>query len=152
MAAVFGLQLAVAGLLLVLVLVDVIGGLRFRPLLGDEWAAVQFVTGGSKLGFAVLLAVAAFGLRRGSRIAYGLSLAGLGVALLGVSLSVFGFGSTYQSFSFFSYANDSGGSAEQFVSWMSLSGTVSGVAGLLALILATAAFGLLVAGRAAVAR
>lgn len=112
-------QVTVAVLLVVIAVTGVIGARRYPDLLGDG--------AGHPLGVAVLLtgaaglAVTAAGLRRGNRIAYRLSLAGLTLPAVALVAGMLGVGVTYES----SFGAVAYGDADALVAWIALSATVT---------------------------
>lgn len=139
--AAFWCQLAVAALLVVLAVVNVVGALMFRHLFG---AAALGATPVLLFGLAAWLVGAAFGLRRGSRAAYWLSLTGMTLPLL-IMMAVSVFGTDHHVL-----AGDSSGDAieraNQLAAWAMLSSIVNGLVALPVLGLVAATVGMLATG------
>jgi hypothetical protein len=118
-------QLAAAGLIVVQAVVEAISAVQFRRLFGDAFGGWSPLSFGVLLALAAWLAVTAFGLRRGSRAAYWLSLAGLVFPVLSVVLaSALGLGTTYSAFAY--VAPGTAGDATALVRWAVLSDLVTG--------------------------
>ncbi|RAK29758.1 hypothetical protein B0I29_11784 [Actinoplanes lutulentus] len=150
MTAAFWCQLGVAGLVIAVAVASISGAFLFgRTFLV---ASPQLVTtGGLLLGLAAFLSVAAVGLRRQSRLAYGMSLAGLVLPLLLVVAGSLGLGvsTTYhQSWGYVSYdeAEELGSLAARLDTWVMLSSGVTSMAVTIGVLLAVAAVVLLLTG------
>jgi hypothetical protein len=138
-------QLAVAGLLVVLVVVNAFG---LQLILGTPLtdAPISLLDAGPPLTLAAWLAVTSFGQRRGSRLAYRLSLAGLALPLLlGAGAAVLGVSTTHESFNGIMLRDDLDATAlaSRLTAWELLSTVVNGAAALTALALTVLALGLL---------
>ena len=150
LAVAFWCQLAVAGLLVVLAVVNGVAALLFRQLFADAPA----LPSGELLSLAALLCLAAWlvaaglGLRRRSRTAYGLSVAGLALPLLITAVTMLGIGGTYrQTFG----SPSSGGRAvftltERLAPWTIMSHVVNGIAAIIGPVLIVATIGMLTTG------
>ncbi|WP_433303067.1 hypothetical protein ACQP2F_10995 [Actinoplanes sp. CA-030573] len=136
-AVAFWAQATVAALLVVMAATGVIGALRYPDVSGER--------PGYPLGAGVLLAgaaglaAAAAGLRRGNRIAYRLSLAGLTLPVAVLAAGVLGVGVTYES----SFGVVAYGDANDLIAWIALSATVTAAASAAATVLAVLAVALL---------
>lgn len=147
MTTAFWAQLVVAGLLVFLVMVGVAGALLVRQVFDDAPAlapalapAGSLPSVGLPLGLAAWLTVAAFGLRRGSRVAYWLSLAGLAFPLLGVVAGgLLEIGTSHAVASSVSFGSGASTLATGTLLWNLL----TGVAGAIALVLVVATIGML---------
>jgi hypothetical protein len=137
--AAYWCQVVTAGLLVVVVLAGVLAAVAtpFAAIPGwTPWSVLLTVLAG-------WLTVTARGVRRGSRTAYRLSLAGLLLPpLAAVAASAFGAGTTEQSFGVFAY----GDGAISLAVWLLLTTVVTSAAAVCALVLAVAAAALLLAG------
>ncbi|MFI5892420.1 hypothetical protein ACIA5D_20160 [Actinoplanes sp. NPDC051513] len=147
MTVAFWCQLAVAGLLVVLAMVNAVVALLGRQLLADTSAlsAGELLSCGLLLCLAAWLVVAAFGLRRRSRAAYGSSLAGLVLPLLFAAVSVLGVGTTSrQTFSSIpTGGRDVFAVAERLAIWTTLSHAVNEVAAIIGPLLVVTTIGAL---------
>ncbi|WP_229070509.1 hypothetical protein [Actinoplanes sp. DH11] len=133
----FWCQLAVAGLLGVLTLVNAAEAVLFTQLFGGAVLRVFAFLPAILCVLAVWLAVTAFGLRRAGRTAYRLSLAGMALPVLAVAVaSVSGGDTTTVSIGAFSTGDDT--ALERLTAWSMVMSMVNGPLAVAALALAVA--------------